>query len=249
MNRTNLIHAFATAMALASGGLAFGRSIMPHPDLVVVQVGETVEIGGRLTPGSYPLPVPVVPPAHGGAAILNNLDKRLVELQPNDAMRRVERLMLLDGGLGVDLVQLAQVIPATAKVRVTGKFGRFFPAMPPVQPMSIMPHRPFITTDSLAVTKLSIDGQDIWAAPANQVTRLAKLAERRAHAWIREQNPHMADGPEAVTDSVSVISHDLAVVNVHYVSGWTHQPIPGMTAKLLVSIRSSEVRLVTGRLP
>lgn len=248
MNRTNFIHVLATAMALATGGLAFGRSIMPDPNLVFVQVGKTIEVGGHLTPGSYPLPVPVIPPAHGSAAILSGLDRRLMEIQPNDALRRIERLVLLDGGLGVDLAQLAQVIPATAKVRVTGKFGRFFPATPPVQPM-MMPRRPFMTSDSLAVTKLSIDGQDIWAAPANQVTRLAKLAERRAHAWIREQNPHMADGPEAVTDSVSVISHDLVVVNVHFVSGWTHQPIEGMTAKLLVSIRADSVRLVTGRLP
>jgi hypothetical protein len=128
MNRNDLIHVFATAMALASSGIVFGRPAIVNPNVTTVQVGQTIQIGGRLTPGRYPLPVPVVPPAYGSTAILSNLDRQLLEIQPNDALRRIEKLQLLDGGLGVNLVELAQVIPATAKVRVTGKFGRFFPA-------------------------------------------------------------------------------------------------------------------------
>lgn len=248
MIRETIIHMFATAMALACSGMVLASTpefVAPHFN--TVQVGKALTVAGEMTVGSYPLPVPVMPPAYGSVAVLGKLTRTLFEIQPNDALRPVTSLMLRDGGLNVNLVKLAEVLAPGTKVQITGVYMHFFPALAPTAAKIIA--RPRYTTDAVQVSKLMIGGQNIVAPTAAEAKRITKVASQRLLRYIRELNPHMADGPEPVIDSVEVLTNDHAVIDLHFVSGWTHQPIDGMTAKVLVVLSGDdEIRVLSGRL-
>lgn len=237
MNRDTLIHIFATAMAFASSGMVLASTngfVAPH--LTTVQIGSELTIGGALQVGC------LNPSTQHASAVLHSLSRRVFELEPNDRLRPVTKLMLVDGGLGVDLVKLAQVLPVDTRVQVTGKFDRTVPA-------KVASKMPLNTTDTLRVNALLIDGTPIVKPTAAEARRIEKVATQLLLRYIRELNPHMADGPEAVVDAVEVVSSDHAVLNVHFVSGWTHQPIEGMTARVLVVLSGDdEVHVLEGQL-
>ena len=163
-------------------------------------------------------------------AAASQLFSPLFVLEANDRLRRVETLALVDGGIGVDLAKLATLVAADKPVHFTGTYVH-------------------TSVDALKVTKLVVDDVSIAVPTAAEAKRITALASHDLLRYIRSLNPQMADGPEAVVDGAEVVSNDHVIVTVHFVSGWTHQPINGMTARALVVISGDdEVRVLDGRL-
>ena len=242
MTRENLILVFAHAMALACSGMVLAdapaiRPQGPH----TVQVGANVTLTGKLAIATYPAPIPSQPIA---IATLNDLTTNLFELLPNDGLRPINTMMLRDGGVGVDLVKLASVLAPEKKVEMTGTYMHFIPTL--VQKDR---SRPRMDVDAIQVTKIMIDGISIVVPTPQEAQQIQKIASRNLLQYIHELHPNMADGPEARVDSVEILSNDHAIVNLHFVGGWTHQTITGSNARVLVVLSGDdEIRVLEGQL-
>ena len=232
MLKETIIHMFATAMALATSGIVFGQPVQ----LETVQVGAPVTVTGSLQVGC-------ASPSRQctASAILHGLDKHIA-VNEAGVLRPVERLTLVDGGLGVDLVRLAQVLPVDSKITVGGTLDR-------VEMPKLAAKLPLHSADTLRVKTLVIDSVDIAKPLGTEVGRIQKLATERLLRYVYELHPLMMDGPEAVVDAVEIITNDHVLVTVHFVNGWTHQPISSSTAKALVVLSGDdEIHVLEGAL-
>lgn len=225
MSFDTLIRIFATAMALATSGLVHGATPTP------VQAGSPVQVTGILSVGC------VSACTRAPSAIVHTF---ATPLFATDTQRPIERMQLVDGGVGVDMVRLAQVLPVDTKITVNGTF---------VRQGDKVTKLPLHTADMLQVAQLKIDGIDLVKPTDREARRISKIAAQRLVQYAHELHPPMANGPAIEIDGVEVLTNDHAVVTVHAVTGWTNLPIPGTEVRALVVLSGDDqIHMIQGSL-
>jgi hypothetical protein len=238
MNRNSFVTLMGAALGLAASGLVFGadaagaRIVAPRPDILID--GQTYAVGGRIDVVRTSLPVPVVPRPVHGAVYLKDLDRSLYEIQPNDALRRVERLALLAGDLALDVERWARVVKATDQVHVRGRYGHVFY---PVHAAGTVMPRP-LPRSGLRVDALTLNGRPVTLATPAQARRLARIASQRVLEFIRLRPVPMIGLPTRPTiEGTDVVDSNHVVVDVRFVP--LPLPIQPAGARLMPGHRES----------
>lgn len=186
-----------------------------------VSVGETITLEGVLDRSTSPIGYP--------GPILKDLDVPLFEVLPGGGSIRISMLLLIIPPGGTPTPDLEDPAPIT-RARVTGQYTRFLGA------------------PTILVTEIIIDGSSSTPSIEGGASRLQKVAETRAHAFVRGRLPVSLSASVIRTRSATVASPRWVAVEVDLLDPRTQHPIEGRTARLMYVTGDDEIRLLAGDL-
>jgi len=242
MIRKFMIITLCITLVLANAQTSRANESDRSPDSdSILTFGRIYSLGGSLTverciqPGSVPRRLVNV-------VFLTNLDAVYYERQDlpssGGTLRRIQKLSLLPAS-GLDLEKLAGSLKPTDKVSVTGRYTVLYHILGGLSSLletrdgAIPAEAP---STALEVTSIEINGQPVAKALAvaepENATRLKGLATQRVLEEIHKR-PVVFDGPEPRIGSVQVLDANRVQVDVEYLSGWGHVPMPELTERCL----------------
>jgi hypothetical protein len=226
------------ALSISTSAFAANSTTSTGSDSVMV-VGNTYTVAGALKmerctrPGS-------VPSQMINVVFLTNLTKDYYE-KSNGAPKKIQKLALLPGTGRVDLERLAGLLKPTDKVSVTGRYSSIFYVQLYDATSARGPaEAPYV---ALTVSSIEVNGHSLTQATSDDEAHLKALASQRVLEEINKR-PVVYDGPEARIGSTQLLQDKRLQVEVEYLSGWGHIPMPELAERYLYVVADDSVTLL-----